>query len=95
MGLSVDYLLGSKTACWNCQNCRLVTSRHHSSDHRYIVALIWRKHKGKLRAYKRKRQKCPLERVIGPFTEAKDQYDMLRESCEKAPVREQQVNDWI
>ena len=94
---SVDYLLGSKAACWNCQNCRLVTPRHHSLDyvHRCILALLQSSHKGKLCAYKRKRQKYPLERVIGPFTETEDQYDTLRESCKNTPVWEQHANDWI
>ena len=42
-----------------------------------------------------KRQKCPLERVVGPLAEAKVQYEVLWESCVKPPPREKKANEWI
>ena len=48
---------GPLKAWKNCGRCRIVTPRHHSFDHRAVVALLSMGLKRKLVVYQRKRQK--------------------------------------
>ena len=71
-----------------------MTPRHHSSDHRAVVALLRLGSKRKLASYHKKRHKFPLQPIL-PLTRGDHLYGALHEKCKPPPPRKHPSNSWI
>jgi hypothetical protein len=70
--------------------------RFHDSDHRAVVANIMRGRKGRLKKYRRSRQKFPLQLApLGEQDEVTRLFGRLKEECKETNPKKQPWNDWI
>jgi hypothetical protein len=70
--------------------------RFHDSDHRAVVANISRGRKGRIKKYRRSRQKFPLQLApLGEQDGVTRLFGRLREECEETDPKKRPWNDWI
>jgi len=70
--------------------------RFHDSDHRAVVARISRGRKGRLKKYRRSRQKFPLQLApLGEHDGVTRLFGGLREECEETDSKKRPWNGWI
>jgi hypothetical protein len=70
--------------------------RFHDSDHRAVVANIPRGRMGRLKNYRRSRQKFPLQLApLGEQDGVTRLFGRLREECKEKDPTKQPWNDWI
>ncbi len=70
-------------------------SRFLHSDHRAIVAVIRAGGEGRLKKYRRKRQKLPLSLLLGPKDTDTTAFNALAAKCVDPKPTRKQGKDWM
>ena len=94
----IDYLLTRGDAKSQITRCHLILPRCHESDHRAIVARLWRgSGRGKRpKRYRRRRQRFPVRLPrYGPQSESKTLVEELAETVVKPTPKKIPSNEWI
>ncbi len=73
MGVSTrpDYFLAREREKRRFWNVVLHRPRHHDTDHGAIVASLYVRSERKMKAYRKRRQRFPLQLTVGPRAVAK------------------------
>jgi hypothetical protein len=91
-----DYCMARESDVRHFRNVAFRQPRIHNSDHRAVVASIWKGKVGKLKPYHKSRQTFPLQLPPAEEQDAQTRlFGELRATCkDDAPTR-QKRSDWI
>lgn len=91
-----DYFLGRLESRKRIRSVKLRRLRHHSTDHRAIIATIWSGRREWMSRYRRKVGRNPLlSQLVRPLSEAEELVERLRNTIPKQTQRERLQNSWI
>jgi len=91
-----DYFMASDEVRGKFRRVGCRTLRHHDSDHRAIVGRLYAGRRGKLRRYRKRRQRFPVALPrAGPRTHGEALFEELKGACEPPPARQRPANAWI
>jgi len=82
----------------NFRSVDVHSPRHHVSDHRAVVAIIYAGSRRRMVSYKRRRCRFPLWlSKTGPCTHTHSEHivEELKLACEPPPPQERRENKWI
>lgn len=91
-----DYFLARVESRKRIRNVKLRRLRHHSTDHRAIIATIWSGRREWMSSYRRKVGRNPLlSQLVRPLSEAEEIVERLRATIPKQTRQERHQNSWI
>jgi len=91
-----DYIMAREVDMKAFRSVGFCQPRFHDSDHRAVVANISRGRKGRLKKYRRSRQKFPLQLApLGEQDGVTRLFGKLKEECKETDPKQRPWNDWI
>jgi hypothetical protein len=69
--------------------------RYHDSDHRAVVATIRRGRVGRLKSYRKQRQRHPLQLPPGPHDQLTDAFETMKAAYTDPDPKRWECKDWV